>query len=77
MITEVKNSLANLVGVGSKRHFHGLDEDIVEVILKRSVGEKLSQYVSGMVAVSDTPVLEDKLVPVQGRSSEFCIGSIA
>ena len=66
MLIEGKTSLSIPVGMGSKRQVDGLDEEIVEVSLERSIGEKQSRYTLGFMAVSMVPMLEDKSVLVEG-----------
>ena len=53
--------------MGSKRQVDGLDEEIIEVSLKRQIGEKLFQFLLGFMAVYKVPGFEDKLVPFEGR----------
>ena len=67
MLTRGKTSLSSLVGIGSRRQVDDLDEEISEVSLWRSIGEKQFKYISGCTAVSKVPKFEDKLVPVDGR----------
>ena len=66
MLIKGKTSLSSPVGMGSKRQVDGLDEEIVEVSLERSIGEKQSRYISGFTAVSKVPVFEDKSEPAEG-----------
>ena len=63
VLTKSRTSLSTLDGMGSKRQVDSLDEEIIEVSWRRSIGEKLSKYISGFTFVSRVPAFEDKSVP--------------
>ena len=61
-------SLNSLDGIGSKTQVDSFKEEIMEVSWLRSIGEKLSRYISGVTAGKNIPVVVDTSVLYKGNS---------